>query len=91
MVQLSILVWELELMELYKQRVLLRNKLSEAKMTVFDEISMVSSVLFFRLNYILTEIFGFDSEKAFSGLPLIVCGDFYQLSLVNSASIYSAN
>ena len=36
---------------------------------------MVSSVLFFRLNHILVEIFGCYSEKAFAGLPVIVCDD----------------
>ena len=52
---------------------------------------MVSSMLFFRLNYRLIDIFGCDSEKAFAGLPVIICGEFYQLPPVNGASVYSAN
>ena len=80
-----------------KQRVILRNKLSEDKMIIIDEISVVFSEIFFRLNQLnifhlkLIEIFGCDSKKAFPGLPLIVSGHFYQLPLVNDAPIYSAN
>ena len=74
-----------------KQRVILRNKLSEDKMLIIDEISMVFSEIFFRLNHKLIEIFGCDSKKAFPGLPLIVSGHFYQLPIVNDAPIYSAN
>ena len=39
----------------------------------------------------LIEIFGCDSEKTFTGLPVIVCGDFYQLPPVNGVPIYSTN
>ena len=60
-------------------------------MIVIDEISMVSSVLFFRLNHRLIETSGCDSEKAFARLPVIVCVDFYQLPPVNGAPIYSVN
>lgn len=74
-----------------KQRVILRNKLSVDKMIMNDQISVVSGVIFFRLNHRLIEIFGCDSKKNFPGLPLIVSGHFYHLPLVNDAPIYSAN
>ena len=37
-----------------KQRVLLRNKLSEVKMIIIDEISMVSSILFYMSKYFMS-------------------------------------
>ena len=44
----------------------------------FSGIQCLSSVyLSFRLNHRLIEIFGCDGEKAFTGLPGILCGDFY--------------
>lgn len=63
-----------------KQRGILRNKLSEVKLNIIDEISMVSSILFWQLR--CQEIFGCKNEP-FSGLPVIVCGDLYQLPPVN--------
>ena len=62
-----------------KQRVLLWNILSEVEMVIIDEILMVSRVLFFRLNHRLNAIFSCDSKKAFAGLPVIICGELYQL------------
>ena len=74
-----------------KQRDLLWNKLSEVNTIIIDEISMVSSVLIFRLSRWLIELYGCDSQKAFSGLPVIVCANVYQLPSVNGAPIYLAN
>ena len=52
---------------------------------------MVSSVLFFRLNHRLIDTFGCDSEKVFTGIPVIVCGDLYRVSPVTGNPIYSTN
>ena len=62
-----------------QHRAALRNKLSEVRLIIIDEISMVSSVLFFQVNQRLTEIFRYSGKEPFAGLPVIVCGDFYQL------------
>ena len=55
----------------------LRNKLSEVRLIIIDEISMVSSVLFFQVNHWLTEVFRYSGKEPFAGLPVIVCSDFY--------------
>ena len=60
-----------------QHRAALRNKLSEVRLIIIDEISMVSSVLFFQVNQRLTEIFRYSGKEPFAGLPVIVCGDFY--------------
>ena len=52
---------------------------------------MVSSILFFRLNHRIIDIFGSDSDKAFAGQPVIVCDYFNQLPPVHGAPFYSAN
>ena len=44
-------------------------------------------VAYFRLNHEIIDIFGSDSDQAFAGLLLIVCGDFYQLPPVHGAPI----
>ena len=72
-----------------KQRGILRNKLSEVKLVIIDEISMVSSILFWQLNQRLQEIFGC-KNKPFAGLPVIVCGDLCQLPAVNGAPIFNS-
>ena len=72
-----------------KTKVSLRNKLSEIKIIIIDEISMVSSTLFFHLNQRLIEIFGCTSDLPFAGLSVIVCGDLYQLPPVTPPSIFA--
>ena len=42
-----------------RQRAILRNKLSEVRITIIDEISMVSSMLLYQVNQRLNEIFGY--------------------------------
>ena len=68
---------------------ILRNKLSEIKFIIIDEISMVSSVLFYQVHQRLDEIFGVSTDLLFSGLPVLVCGGLYQLPPVKGAPIYS--
>ena len=58
-----------------QHRAALRNKLSEVRLIMIGEISMVSSVLFFQVNQRLTEIFRYSGKEPFAGLPYIVCGD----------------
>ena len=72
-----------------EQRAALRNKLSEVRLIIIDEISMVSSVLFYQVNQRLNEIFGYSGNEPFAGLPVIVCGDFFQLPPVKSQPVYS--
>ena len=72
-----------------RQRGILRNKLSEIKFIIIDEISMVSSVLFYQVHQRLNDIFGVSTDLPFAGLPVLVCGDLYQLPPVKGAPIYS--
>ena len=71
-----------------RQRAILRNKLSEVRITIIDEISMVSSMLLYQINQRLNEIFGYSDQLPFAGLPVIVCGDLYQLPPVRGLPIY---
>ena len=48
------------------------------------------SVLFSQFNGRLNKIFGYSGEEPFTGLPVIVHGDFYQLLPVKSSPIYSS-
>ena len=51
---------------------------------------MVSSVLFLQVNQQLTGIFRYSGKEPFAGLPVIVCGDFYQLPPVKGSPVYSS-
>ena len=72
-----------------QQRASLRNKLLEIRLVIIDEISMVSSVLFYQVNQRLNEIFGYSGNESFAGLPVIVRGDFFQLPPVKRLPVYS--
>ena len=68
----------------------LRNKLSEIRLIIIDKISIVSSVLFYQGNQRLNEIFGYSCNEPFAGLPVIVCGDFFQLPPIKGLPVYSS-
>lgn len=72
-----------------KQMSSLGSKLQEVQFLIIDEISMVSNVLFYQVHQRLNKIFGCESNVAFSGLPGIVYGDFYQLPTVRGLSIFA--
>ena len=55
------------------------NKLSEVKLLIIDEITMVSLTVFYQINLRLIEILGVN--KLFCGLLVIVYGDFYNFNL----------
>ena len=54
-----------------------------------DGISMVSSMLFYQAHQRLSQIFGVSTDLPFAGLPVLVCGNLYQLPPVKGVSIYS--
>ena len=74
----------------YCERGNLRNKFSEIKLIITDEIFMVSSVLFYQVYQRLNEKFGVSTDLPFAGLPVLVCGDLYQLPPVKGGPIYSS-
>ena len=73
-----------------QQREALRSKLSEVRLIIIDEISMVSSVLFYQVNHRLNEIIWYSGNEPFAGLPAIVCSDFFQLPPVKGLPVYSS-
>ena len=65
-------------------------KLSEIKFIIIDEISIASSVLFYQVHQRLNAIFAVSTDLPFAGLPVLVCGDLYQLPRVKGAPIYTS-
>ena len=72
-----------------RQRAVLGNKLSEAKIIIIDEILMVSSMSLYQVNQRLNEIFGYSDRLPFAGMSVTVCGDFYQLLPVRDLPVHS--
>ena len=73
-----------------QQQAMLRNKLSQVKIIIIiDEISMVSSMLLYQVNQRLNEILGYSDQLPFTGMSVIVCGNFYQLPPVRGRPLYS--
>ena len=58
-------------------------------MVLIDELSMVSSDLFYQIHARLVEIFFCNLTVAFSGLAVVLLGDFQQLPLVRGKPIYA--
>ncbi|XP_057316777.1 uncharacterized protein LOC130657796 [Hydractinia symbiolongicarpus] len=72
-----------------KRRTTLRNKLSELKASIVDEISMVSNLQLFYIHLRLIEIFACRDEIPFAGITVIECGDLYQLPPVQQRPVYA--
>ena len=72
----------------HKLKAYLRNKLSELKVIIIDEISMVSSELFYQVHSRLIDIFDCKADEPFAGIPIIVNGDLYQLPPVKRVPIH---
>jgi hypothetical protein len=63
---------------------------SGVKCVIIDEISMIGSDLFHRVDQRLHEITGV-YDQPFGGLHMIFCGDFKQLPPVNARPIYKGS
>ena len=70
------------------KKVDLRNKLSELKVISIYKISMGSNELFYQVHSGLIEIFYCKTDEPLVGIPIIVCGDLYQLPQVKGVPIY---
>ena len=70
------------------QRAFLRNK-SEVKIIILDEVSMVSSMLLYRVNQRLNEIFEYSNQLPFTAMCYSSV-DFYQLPPVRDLLLYSS-
>ena len=66
----------------------MRNKLAEDKFILINETSMVSSMFFSQVHQRLNETSVCATALTFAGLPVLVCGDLYQLPPVKGTPIY---
>ena len=72
----------------HKMKASLRNKLSEVKMVIIDEFSLVSSDLFFKINARLLEFFMCFTAVEFAGLTVSLGTDLLQLPPVMGKPVY---
>ena len=66
----------------------LRILLTELKVIIIDEISMVSNVMLMNIHNRLKEIFATPNSELFAGISLITVGDLYQLPPIRSQPIF---
>ena len=67
----------------------LRNKLSDLKVIIIDEISMVSNDLLFHVHLQLTEIFGSANDQPFAGVSVITVGHFFLFPPAEGKQVYA--
>ena len=73
-----------------KRRCTLRMQLSDVKVIIIDEISMVSNKLLLYVHQRLLDIFGCSTNhKLFAGITVILVGDLYQLPPVLQKPVYA--
>ena len=72
-----------------KMKSSLRNRLSELKIIIIDEISVVSNNLLFYVDLRLNKIFATVKDKPFAGISVITVGDFFQLPPVGGRPVYA--
>lgn len=71
-----------------KKRAELREALSELKLIIIDEISLISSDLLYKLDKKLKEIFVEKNKTPFGGIGLMLVGDLLQLPPVKGVYIF---
>ena len=71
-----------------QKRTQMRLLLSELKLLVIDEISMVSNTALHHIHQRLKEIFGTTNSQLFAGLSLIALGDLYQLPPIQRKPVF---
>lgn len=57
----------------------MRLSLSELKVIIMDEISMLVNTALLHINQRLKEIFGTSNSQLFAGISILGVGDLYQL------------
>ena len=72
-----------------QRRTQMRLSLAELKLIIIDEISMVSNMGLLHIHQRLKEIFVTPNSELFSGISVLVFGDFFQLPPIRSATTFS--
>ena len=70
------------------KRTLLRIALSELKLIIIDEISMVSNRTLLHVHQRLKDIFATPSDQIFAGISILVLGDLYQLPPIRTKPVF---
>ncbi|KAL9977715.1 hypothetical protein ACROYT_G015152 [Oculina patagonica] len=71
-----------------QKKTLLRLTLSELKLLIIDEISMVSNNMLLHIHQRLKEIFGTLTSNMFAGISIIAVGDLLQLPPIKQKPIF---
>ena len=66
----------------------IRVLLSELKLIIIDEVSMVSNITLLHIRQRLKDIFGSNSSQLFAGISIIAVGDLYQLPPIHRKPIF---
>ena len=71
-----------------QNRTQLRLLLSELRLIIVDEISMVGNTTLLHIHQRLKEIFATSASKLFAGISIIAGGDFYQLPPIKKKPVF---
>lgn len=71
-----------------QKRTQMRLSLSELKLIVIDEISMVGNITLLHIHQRLKDIFGTSNSQMFVGISIIVVGDMYQLPPIHKRTVF---
>ena len=72
-----------------QKRTQMRMSLSELKLLIIDEISMVSNTTLLHIHQRLKEIFGTSNAQLFAGLSIIAVGDMFQLPPIRRKPVFA--
>ena len=71
-----------------QKRTQIRISLSELKLIIIDEISMVSNTTLLHIHQRLKDIFATPNDQLYAGLSIIVVGDLYQLPPIRRKPVF---
>ena len=71
-----------------QKRTQLRMALSELKLIIIDEISMVSNTTLLHIHQRLKDIFATSNDQIFAGLSILAVGDLYQLGPIRRKPVF---
>ena len=71
-----------------QKKTLMRMSLSELKLIIIDEISMVANTTLLHIHQRLKEIFGTNNSQLFAGISIIAVGDMYQLPPIRKKPVF---